>query len=150
MRLSLPSIVRWVRVSRSFVFCVMFCRSLFVSLFFFVWSFHCLSFFDLRLITPLVSSYFSCQSLRSTCGFNLLKPNIVHCSHGLHGRTSQTQIIWICSLVGKDFLSFSKSKNCGYVLLPNPYEIVISVDDITYIILDKRRVWRYQRCNQNP
>jgi hypothetical protein len=45
-----------VRVARSLVFCVMFCRSLFVLLLFFYWSLHCLSFFDLRLlVTPLVS-----------------------------------------------------------------------------------------------
>ena len=46
------SILSGVHVSRSFVFCVMFCRSLFVLL---VIMF--LFFFDLRiLITPLVSS----------------------------------------------------------------------------------------------
>jgi hypothetical protein len=42
---------------RSLVFCVMFCRSLFVLLYFFSWRLCCLSFFDLRiLITILVSS----------------------------------------------------------------------------------------------
>ena len=45
-----------VRVARSLVFCVMFCRSLYVLLSFFFWPLCCLS-FDLRiLITPLVSS----------------------------------------------------------------------------------------------
>jgi hypothetical protein len=45
-----------VRVARSLVFCVMFCRSLFVLLLFFYWSLHCLSFFGLRLlVTPLIS-----------------------------------------------------------------------------------------------
>jgi len=44
-----------VRVSRSLVFCAMFCRSLIVLFFF--WPFYCLSFLYLRLlITPLVSS----------------------------------------------------------------------------------------------
>jgi hypothetical protein len=39
----------------------MFCRSLVVLLSFFSWPLCCLSFFDLRiLITPLVSSSFSC------------------------------------------------------------------------------------------
>jgi hypothetical protein len=39
------------------VFCVMFCRSLFVVNKFFFWPLHCLSFIDLRLlVTPLVSS----------------------------------------------------------------------------------------------
>jgi len=45
----------WVRVTRSLVLCVMFCRSLFVPLPFFFRPFCCL-FFDLRiLITSLVS-----------------------------------------------------------------------------------------------
>jgi hypothetical protein len=53
-----------VRVARFLVFCVMFCRSLFV---FFVWPLSCLSVFDLRiLITPLVSSIFSYHTFRST------------------------------------------------------------------------------------
>ena len=40
-----------------FSFICMFCRSLFVPLFFFLWPLSCLFFFDLRiLITPLVSS----------------------------------------------------------------------------------------------
>ena len=48
-----------IRVARSFVFCVMFCRSLFVLLFFFLWQLCCRSFLDLRLlITSLVSSCF--------------------------------------------------------------------------------------------
>jgi hypothetical protein len=46
-----------VRVARSFVFCAMFCRSLFVILSFFSWPLCCLSFSDLRLL--IVSSNFS-------------------------------------------------------------------------------------------
>jgi len=37
-----------VRVARALVFCVVFCRSLFILLSFFFWSLYCLS-FDLRL-----------------------------------------------------------------------------------------------------
>jgi hypothetical protein len=49
-----------IRVARSLVFCVMFCRSLFLFLVFFFSSLYCLSFFDLQLlITPLISSNFS-------------------------------------------------------------------------------------------
>jgi hypothetical protein len=45
------------RVTRSLVFCLMFCRSLFVLLFFLFWTLCFLSIFDLRiLITLLVSS----------------------------------------------------------------------------------------------
>ena len=45
-----------VRVTRSLVFCPVFCRLLFVLLYFFFWSLCCLSFFLRILITPLVSS----------------------------------------------------------------------------------------------
>jgi hypothetical protein len=49
-----------IRVARSLVFCVMFCRLLFFLLLFFLWPLCCLSFFGLRImITPLVSSSFS-------------------------------------------------------------------------------------------
>ena len=49
-----------VRVARSLVFCVMFCRSLFVLLSCFFLPLCCLSFLDLRfLINSLVSSNFS-------------------------------------------------------------------------------------------
>jgi hypothetical protein len=48
-----------VRVAWSLVFCVMFCRSLFVLLSFFPWPLYCLPFFDVRLlVTPLASSSF--------------------------------------------------------------------------------------------
>ena len=47
-----------VRVSQSFVCCVVFCKSLFVLLYFSYWSFYCVYFSDLRLlITPLLSSH---------------------------------------------------------------------------------------------
>jgi hypothetical protein len=55
--LSSPSVFSVVRAAQSLVFCVMFCRSSFAFLSFFIWPLCCLSFFDLRLlITPLVSS----------------------------------------------------------------------------------------------
>ena len=47
------------RFTRSLVFCVMFCRSLFVLLSFFCWSLYCLFFFDIRLLISLISSLFS-------------------------------------------------------------------------------------------
>ena len=52
---SSPPVSSEIRVARSLV-----CRSLFVLLSFFFWSFYCLSFLDVRLlITPLVSANFS-------------------------------------------------------------------------------------------
>jgi hypothetical protein len=55
--LSSLSVLSGVRIVRSLVFCVRFCRSMFVFLSFFFWALCCLSFFDLRLpMTPLTSS----------------------------------------------------------------------------------------------
>jgi hypothetical protein len=57
LHLSSPPVFREVRVARSWVFCVVFCRWLFVLLSFLLWPLCCLFFFDLRiLITSLVSS----------------------------------------------------------------------------------------------
>jgi hypothetical protein len=57
--LSSPLVFSWVCVARSSVFGVMFCRSLFILLFFFFWSLYCLSFYDLQIpTTPLVFSLF--------------------------------------------------------------------------------------------
>ena len=36
--------------AQSLVFCVVFCESLFIILYFFFWSLHCLSYSDLRLL----------------------------------------------------------------------------------------------------
>ena len=48
------------KVSWSLVFCVMFCKSLFVLLSPFFWLLYCLSFYLRLLINPLVSSNFCC------------------------------------------------------------------------------------------
>jgi hypothetical protein len=54
--LSSPPYLCGVRVAESLVFCVMFCRLLFVFLYFFFQPLYGLSFFDLLLlIIPLVS-----------------------------------------------------------------------------------------------
>jgi len=49
-----------VRIAQTLVFCVLFCVSLLVILFFFFWSLYCQSIFELRLlINPYISSNFS-------------------------------------------------------------------------------------------
>ena len=59
-QLSSPRVFTGFRVARSFVFFVMFSRSLFVLLDFFIWSLCCLFFFDLPLmVAPLVFSNIS-------------------------------------------------------------------------------------------
>jgi hypothetical protein len=45
-----------IRAAQSSVFCVFFCRPLFIILSFFVWPLHCLPFFDLWLPTTLLAS----------------------------------------------------------------------------------------------
>jgi hypothetical protein len=56
-------VIRGVRVAQSLVFCIVFCKSLFVLLSFFFWPLYCLSFFYLQLlITSLVSWNFSCYT----------------------------------------------------------------------------------------
>jgi len=45
-----------IRVAQSLVFCVVFCRSLFVYLCIFFWPLYCLSLYFRLLITPLIPS----------------------------------------------------------------------------------------------
>lgn len=69
------SVVRFI-IARSLVFCVKFCRSLFVLLALFFWVLCCLSFYDLRLlITPLVSSNTSSNDLWQDQAHNL---HVIH------------------------------------------------------------------------
>ena len=69
--MSLPPVLSRVRVALSFVFCAVFCRSLFS---FVIWPLCCLSIFDLRIqITPLVSSK---KDLYSKKDMNLGRFNI--------------------------------------------------------------------------
>jgi hypothetical protein len=58
-----PPVYSGIRGARSLILCVVFCRSLFVLLFFFIWSLYCMS-FDLQLlITPLV------REVINLCGY---------------------------------------------------------------------------------
>jgi hypothetical protein len=52
--MSSPPVHSEVRVSRSLVFCVVLCRSLFVFLSFLFWSLFCLSLLDLRFLISLL------------------------------------------------------------------------------------------------
>ena len=49
-----------------------FCRSLFVLLYFFLWPLYCLSFFDIRLLTPLVSSNSSSYNINYLHNWKIL------------------------------------------------------------------------------
>ena len=86
-------------VVRSLVFCVLFCRSLFVLLSFFFWPLCCLS-FDLRfLITPVVSS----------CSFT---------NH--NGKKADTLIV----RDGKGRHGAAKSKHSGYMRYESHVDMV--------------------------
>ena len=56
---------QWGSCYSIFSFMCMFCRSLFVILFFFFWPLCCLSFFDLRI---LITSLWYLQTLLTICG----------------------------------------------------------------------------------
>ena len=58
-----PPVFSGVRVARSLVFSVLFCRSLFVILSLFIWPLYCLFFFKLQVRSLLSSSLLmSCPS----------------------------------------------------------------------------------------
>jgi len=72
-----PPVFSGVRVTQSLVFMCIFCRSLFVPLYFFFWSLCCLFCFEIRiLITPLVSSN-SSYRLFKDCFWYLENKNVV-------------------------------------------------------------------------
>jgi hypothetical protein len=52
-----PQVFSGVRVARSLVFSVLFCRSLFVLLSLFIWTCYCFFFFDLRVRSLVSSAY---------------------------------------------------------------------------------------------
>ena len=62
--LSSPLVFSGICVTRSWLFCVVFCRSLFVLLSFFLWPLYCLPFDLWLLITPLVFSNFFCRHVQ--------------------------------------------------------------------------------------
>ena len=81
----------------------MFCRSLFVLLYVFIWSLCCLFFFDKQiLITPLVSSNSSFNLLFLYIGFLMCILNVFSyfiIIHGCVNRLVQILCLFICSMV---------------------------------------------------
>jgi hypothetical protein len=108
-----------VRGARSLVFCVVFCRSLFVILSFFFWSLCCLFFFDLRiLIIPLVSSNSSCKTVFFKKGTSLDFTTVV-------GRAYHALMSWLFKVYFAGFFKmfpppfFLKSKwFCTFEIIP--------------------------------
>jgi hypothetical protein len=90
--------LRVVSLDKSCVFCVVFCWSLFVLLFFFPWPFYCLLFFKLWFLnTTLVSSNFSYQTWTRINIFSLIKFILILLVHHECTRFSQTffSYIWL-------------------------------------------------------
>ena len=96
-----------VHVARSLVFWVMFCRSLYVLLSFFVWSLCCLPFNLRLLITPLVCSNFS------------------YCLHG--NSFSLCKNLQYCPL---DYIYWKYSSIFDIKVYSNLYFIIVSVRKI--------------------
>ena len=70
-----------IRAAKSLVFCVVFYRSLFINLFFFCWSLHCMPFFELWLPITLLAStnlYYLLTYTRNTILSKL--PNLFDCN----------------------------------------------------------------------
>jgi hypothetical protein len=99
--LNSPPVFSGVRVARSLVFCVMFCRSLFVLLSFFLWPLCWLSFDWRLLITLLISSNFSYRLLA-------VRTNILsHYSHFVPVRNmwcnkANHEYFYICQYIEKE------------------------------------------------
>ena len=71
-----PLVYNEIRVARSLVFCVVFCRVLFVLLYFFIWPLYCLFFFDLRFLITNCSYHLQVTNIclyrnKSTIPFSL-------------------------------------------------------------------------------
>ena len=69
-----------IRAAQSSVFCVVFCRPLFIILFFFAWPLHCLPFFDLWLPTILLASTNFSYLLTYTRTILSQLSNLFHCN----------------------------------------------------------------------
>ena len=135
--MSSPPVFSGVRVTRSLVLYVMFCRSLFVLLSFFFWPLCCL-FFDLRiLITPLVSSSSSCINFSTTPYF------VIHCFNVCnlvlyYSNVLLSQDLTLSFLSSKDRVMLSEHKrttcNSYYRYKGKINTIVIHVDCQKYLL----------------
>ena len=109
-----PLVYNEIRVARSLVFCVVFCRVLFVLLYFFLWPLYCLFFFDLRFLvtslwylqTLLVLLYFFIWPLYCLFFFDL-RFLITNCSYHL-------QVTNICLYRNKSTIPFSLHSQDAY------------------------------------
>ena len=144
------------RLDQSFVFCVVFFRSLFVRLSFFFWPLYFLAFFVLRInITSMVSSYSSWNRRSTVIKTITYKQQILPIQFKLYDRTLEV-------MDGSNNLGFTtfeyirveqahwqqSLKQTGqWVLSGEPHRLcrILHVDVKTGV----RRVWRYQRSNQN-
>ena len=127
-----------VRVARSVVFCVLFVRSLFVLLSFFIWSLCCLS-FDLRILsTPLVSSNsFEGSTNNLSYQFVVHWDTLLRVWHSQCTRPSLASVLriklciyWFRTTNARHFRSGCNSQHRNYVLF---YISYVPVSRITYM-----------------
>ena len=80
-RQSSVRVLSGIRAAQSSVFCVVFCRPLFIILSFFAWPLHCLPFFDIWLpITLLASTNFSYLLTYTRTTILSQLSNLFHCN----------------------------------------------------------------------
>jgi hypothetical protein len=109
VHLSSSPVYSGVRVTRSLVLCVIFCRSLFVLLYFFFWPFCCL-FFDIWiLITPLVFNFGSQRNLIliSTCRTVIIMDSFIYAA--LHYGYNVSMTFWLVNISKPNIVIFSKN-----------------------------------------
>ena len=133
-----------VRVTRSLVFCVMVCRSLFVPLSFFFWSL-CSLFFKIRLLITHLVSCDHCVLCPSSYGFWLPICYLVIIVFSVLRVTSSDYpfaILWpLCSLSFELRLLITHLVSCGHcVLCPSSYEFWLPICYLVTIVFSVLRV----------
>ena len=90
----LRRVLSGIRAAQSSVFCVVFCRPLFIILSFFAWPLHCMPFFDIWLpITLLASTNFSYMLTYTRTTILSQLSNLFHCS------IYATFFVWVYSIL---------------------------------------------------
>ena len=113
-----PSLFNRVRVARPLIFCVVFCRSMFILLFFFFWPLYYLSVVLRLLITLLISSNFSLY----WCNVNV------------------RNIFWLSRITFQNYISFQALNNMVVIIFPSDkYMLYLDILLAGTHVFDKRR-----------
>ena len=116
-----PSVFSGVRVTRSFSITCMFCRLLFILLYFFIWPLCYLFFYDIRImIAPMVSSNSSYD----------YRPSV------------SLKLMWNGGIFWLEAIPLA------WTSTPASVYSSISLHHVSLMYPLSRRVWRYQRGTQ--